>query len=146
MRALIWAFLLCNFCLAQLVTVRVINSKTGQGLPKQPIAVQFLAESPPAASAIVNIETNGNGEAQFSIPGPAPRHLNVRATLTSEYWYCVCWVMTDTDKVLQMGIVQTAPGSKAISVNRAEPKPREVLFFARPFTFFERLMYPLAKE
>ncbi len=146
MRALIWAFLLCNFCLAQQVTLRVINSKTGQGLPNQPIAVQFLYGTPAAATAIVNIETNSDGEAQFRVPEPTPRHLNVRATLTSKYWYCVCWVMTDTDKLLRTGIVETAPGSNAVSVNRAEPKASEVLFFARPFTVFERLMYPLAKE
>ena len=154
MRVLAWILLLGNFCLAQPITVRLIDSKNGQGLAKQAVTVQFLYDNPATAPSTVNIESNSNGEAQISLPEATPPHLAIKVSLTSEHWYCNCWVMTETAKVLQTGIVQTAPAgmmhtataSSANSSDVAKPKPGEVVFFARPFNLFERLLYPLAKE
>lgn len=46
--------LLCHFCPAQAVTVRVINGNDGHTLPKQAVSVQFLYEKPSTASPPLN--------------------------------------------------------------------------------------------
>jgi hypothetical protein len=146
MRGLICVLILSNFCFAQPLTVRHLNSKSGHGVAKQSVTVQFWYDNPAAAPSTVNTETDSNGEAQVSVPEPTPPHLNVKVTLTSEHWYCTCWLMTVTEKVLQNGIVQTARTNDANSSNGVKAKPGEVLFLARPFTLFERLVYPFVKE
>lgn len=146
MRDLIWVLFLCHFCFAQQVKVRVISSQDGHALPKQAVSVQFFYEKPAKVTPPLHIETDRNGEAQFSIPEPTPEHLDVRVALTSEHWHCACWVMADTGEVIQKGITQTAPTNKAKAPNSADPEPRQIVFIARPFTFFEKLLYPLVKQ
>ncbi len=147
MRVVIWVVLLCHFCSAQAVKVRVINGNDGHALPKQAVSVQFIYEKPPNASLPLEIKTDANGEAQFNIPEPAPEHINVRATMSSEHWHCACWVLADTDQVVHEGIVQAAAtkDTKA-SVAPVNAEPGQIVLIARPFTFFERLLYPLVKD
>lgn len=145
-RTVVWVFILLLYpvCFGQKVTVRVINAKNGHPLPKQTVFVQFLYEQPPAASSPVQVQTDGTGRAQFTIPEPQPEHLNVRVALTSEHWHCACWVMTDTEKVIRNGLVQTDRlNSPSAQVNA---EAGEIVFIARPFTFFERALYPLVKQ
>lgn len=109
--------------------------------------VQFLYEKPNRVSSPLQIETDANSEAQFSIPEPQPVHVNVRLALTSEHWHCACWVMTDSEKVIHNGIVQTAPTKKAkASTAPANTEPGQIVFIVRPFTFSERILYPLVKQ
>ena len=56
--------------------------------------------------------------------------------------------MTDAEKVIQRGIIMEPTATK----NRREPtatagaKPEKIVFFARPFTFGERLLYLFVKQ
>jgi len=134
-------------CFAQQLKVRVINEKNGQPLAKQAVTLQFLNENPPAASSALRRETDANGEARFELPKPAPEHLNVRVALTSEHWHCGCWIMSDTAKVIQQGVMQPATSRKATASDAPpKPEPGEITIAARPFTLGERLLYPFVKQ
>ena len=147
MRALLCVLCLSNVCFAQELTVRVINGNDGQPLAKQPVTVQFLNETPTAASSPLRLETDAKGEVRFAIPKPVPERLNVRVALTSEHWHCGCWVMAETAKVMQDGFTQTAQTKNAkASDSPAKTEPGEIIIIARPFTFGERLLYPFVKK
>jgi len=90
------------------------------------------------------ITTDGNGEAEVSIPEPQPRHLNIRLALTPDHWQCSCWVMTDTENVVRDGIVQVAAMTKPNV--QVTAKPGQVVFIAISFTFFEKILRPLVKQ
>ena len=146
-RVFIGVPLLCPVSFAQTLAVRVINGSDGHPLRQQIVVVQFLDEQPIRASSPLQLKTDASGEAQFRIPDSQPKHLNIRLALTSEHWHCACWVMTDTENVVHNGIMQTAPANKAkVYTVPANAKPGQIVFVATPFTFFERLLYPLIKE
>jgi hypothetical protein len=109
MRALIWVLLLSQAFYGQAVRVRVINGNDGQPLSKQVVLVEFLYDEPTKGSVPLHIKTDDNGEARFSLPEPLPEHVDVSLSLTSEDWHCVCWVMTETGKVLHKGIMEIPP-------------------------------------
>jgi hypothetical protein len=147
MRVLIWLVWLCHFCSAQSVTVRVLNGNDEHPLQKQSVSVQFLYEKPPKASPSLHIETDADGQATFNIPEPIPEHIDVRVTLTSEHWHCACGVMADTQQILRNGILQAAPSKEPnASGASAGARPGQIVFLARPFTFFERVLYPFVKQ
>lgn len=147
MRAFIWGLVLCHVCFAQAVKVRVINGYGGQPLSKQVVVVQFFYEKPASVSPPLHIETDANGEAQFNISGSHPENIDVRLTLTSEYWHCLCWVMADTKEVLREGILQIPPTNVPNApIAPANREPGQIVFVARPFSFFEKWLYPFLKQ
>jgi hypothetical protein len=147
-RYVFWILLpwLAPLCFGQTIRIRVVNDKTGHALPKQPISITLLYEksekTPAKYDATINIETDEKGESQFSLPEPAPAHLAAQVHLTSEHWHCGCSVLVTTQDLIQKGIVGPRPNE---SGNPVKAEPKEVLFLARPFTFFERLFYPFVK-
>ncbi len=76
---------------------------------------------------------------------PLPINITYRQiTLRSPYWHCGCAMGEKTMKVLQNGVtVGPTPEPK---LNPANASPQEILFYARPYTFLERLMHPLVKQ
>ena len=142
MRALFWALVLCQGCFAQSIKVRVINGWDGRPLPKQGVSVQFFYEKPPKVTPPQRLTTNANGEAQFSLPQWLPEHIDVQVALTSQYWHCACGVMADTEEVLTKGILQerrsSVPNAPLAPANR---ELGQIVFIARPFTFFERVLH-----
>lgn len=146
MRALILMLAVCPVCYAQSVRVRVVDGKNGHGLPKQAVSVQFLYEKPAKASPPLHLETDSNGEAEFSIPEPSPAHLSVRVALTSEHWHCGCLMMADTEAVVHKGFLEGMPAKTKVPTPPANAEPGYIVFVARPFTFAERLLHPLLKE
>jgi hypothetical protein len=137
------------FCYGQAIRVRVINGKNGHPLPKQQVSVSLLYEGnetkPAKYDAIQHFDTDANGVAQFSLPEPAPAHLSVGVRLTSEHWHCGCAApaLVVTKELIQKGIVEgweLSSPSKPVTA-----APAEIVFVARPFTFFELLLYPLLK-
>jgi hypothetical protein len=126
--------------------IRVVNSNNGQPLPKQSVSVNLLYDkgqkAPAKNEANLLLETDANGEAQFSLPEPAPAHLGAQVRLTSEHWHCGCMALAATEDVIQKGML----GSESTASSKsARLEPGVILFFARPFTFLERLLYPLMK-
>jgi hypothetical protein len=151
-RRITWLLLLwiSPSCFGQVIKVRIINGKNGNPLPKQQIAVSLLYEEgeqkPAKYDALLRDNTDAKGVAQFDLPAPSPAHLSVGARLASEYWHCGCDIpaLVVTKELIQKGIVVGRElGSPATSV---KAEPGEILFVARPLSFFERLFYPLLKD
>ena len=146
--ALIWPG---SFCLAQPVTVRVINVHTGRPLQKESVSftlLYFKGEKTPQSFEpnLIGV-TDTNGEAQFQVAEPAPAHFSVMVHLTTEYLRCGSWVLGDTQDLIQKGIVGPQPSAKSEKSNTAiKAGPGEVLVLTGPMSFFERLLYPIMKE
>jgi hypothetical protein len=81
-RHVIWIFAVgfAPHCFGQTIRIRVVNDQTGHPLPKQPISISLLydkSEKTPAKyDAVLNLLTDEKGQAQFSLPEPAPAHLS----------------------------------------------------------------------
>jgi hypothetical protein len=135
---------------AQAIKIRVINLNNGRPLPNQHVSIALSYEkgqkAPAKYDANLRLETDVDGEAVLHLPEPAPAHLLVSVRLTSEYWHCSCLAIGDTPDLVQKGLVQSAGREPAGPATNAKPEPGVVLFLARPFTFLERLLYPLMKE
>jgi hypothetical protein len=146
--ALIWPG---SICLAQSVTIRVIDVHNARPLQKQKVALTLLYDkgekTPATYEPNLSGETDANGETQFRIPDPAPLHFSVMVHLTSEYLRCGCWVMGDTQDLIQKGFVGPQPSAKS---HKSDPSvkaaPGEILILAGPMSFFEGLLYPLLKD
>jgi hypothetical protein len=141
--ALAIVMLLCPACYAQSVSVRVLDAKHKVGLANETVSVQFVYDKPASVTPPLRLKTDSNGEARFDMPDPRPEHLDVRVALTSEHWHCGCWMMADTETVLEKGLAEAVPSETAASQTTA--KPGQILFLPHPFTFIEILLYPLTK-
>ena len=149
---LIWLLVLLSAsprCVGQTIRIRIINGSNGHPLSKQQVSVSLLYEktekTPAKYEALLHLETDTNGVAQFTLPDLVPAHLSAGAHLTSEHWHCGCAapLLVDTKDLIQNGIVAGREFSSRATPVRAAPG--EIIFVARPFTFFERLLYPLLK-
>jgi hypothetical protein len=126
--------------------VRVLDSKDGHGLAKAAVSVQFLSKTLGKASPSLQLQTDSNGETQFTIPEPRPDRLSVEITLNSGNWHCSCRLMADMEAILNKGILRSdAPGNNA-SNTPLQAEPDYIIFVARPYDFFERFLAPLLKE
>lgn len=137
-------------CLAQAVTIRVINGNNGQPLQKQKVFVTLLYDDggkPPAKyDANLALETDKNGEAGFSLPLPPPAHLSAQVHVDSARWRCGCGALVATSDLIQKGILGPVPPTE--SRNSSVPikaAPGQILLVARPLSLWERLMYPFVK-
>lgn len=151
-RCLIWFLMVwCStLCSGQVIRVRVVNAKDGRPLGKQQVTVSLLYDkserTPAKYDAILRLETDANGGAQFSLPELFPAHLSAQVTLTSEHWRCGCSALVTTQDLIQKGILGPQPDHESTqSATQVKAEPGELLFVARPLTFFERLLYPLVK-
>jgi hypothetical protein len=132
--------LMSPFCLAQVVTIRVINSADGRPLQKQHVSVSLLYDkgekAPAKYDAAVSLETDAKGEAHFTLPEPAPLHLSAQVRLTSEQWHCGCRVLVATGDVVQKGILgPIADAESKKSAPAAKMAPGDILFVAVLFPF-----------
>jgi len=141
---------LSPLCFGQALSIRVVNADNGHPLPKQNVTVSLFYDKdekkPAKYDAQLILQTNGNGEAQFRLPEPTPLHFWAQVRLDSEYWHCFCMAFVSTQELAQKGIV-VMPGAKSTpSATNANAGPGQIVFLARPFTFLERLFYPLEKD
>lgn len=136
-------------CFGQSITVRVVNMNTGRPLQNRPVhIVWFYKKDEPRPVNYVNhlnLETGSSGEVQFQLPRPAPSNFVAEVTLASDYWHCACDGQFVTKDVLANGIVRLAGPKSTPSSKDAKAEPGVMLFFARPFNFFERLIAPLER-
>lgn len=142
---------LAPLCLAQAVTIRVLNSRDGHPLARQSVSVSFLyghkEGTPPKHDSGLTLETDANGEARFTIPDPAPAHLAAQVRPDWSRWRCSCFVLTDTQIIVQKGVAGPFPTDVAKKLPASgTPRPGEILFVATPLSFLERIFYPLLKE
>lgn len=152
MKNLIWVLALgfAQLGFGQTIKVRALNETTGRGLPRQSISISLWYEKgqiPPAHyDRNISLETDAHGEARFNLPDPAPAHLAAQLRLTSEHWNCGCVILMSVEDLIQKGIVGPGPGTKSARSPSATPQPKEIMFLARPLTFFERIVYPFLRE
>ena len=108
--------------------------------------MQFFSERPARVSSPLHIDTDANGVAQFNVP-ESTSEIDVRLALASKHWHCACWVMADTQTVLHKGILQAPPTTAPNApFPPANIEPGQIVIIARPFTAFEKLLYPLPKQ
>jgi hypothetical protein len=154
LRFFVLVLLLClgPICLAQEVTVRLINAANGRPLQKQAVSVSLLYDKrydksiPAKYDAVLNLETDVNGEAHFRLPVPPPAHFSAQVHVDWSRWRCGCGIMGSTDDLIGKGIVGPVPTTDSSTSVRLKAAPGQVLFVARPLSFFERLLYPIMKE
>ena len=155
LRGLVCALSLClgPFCLAQEVKVRVVNGANRRPLQKQAVSVSFLydkkydKEIPAKYDAVLNLQTDANGEAHFKLPDPPPVHFSAQVRVDWSRWKCGCGILGSTDDLVRKGIVgpvATTDSKKSDALLKATPG--EILFLVRPLSFLERLLYPLMKQ
>jgi len=133
-------------CFAQAVTIRVINANDGRPLQRQPVSVTLSYSRGKKSPASLSFDTDLNGEVHFVLPKPAPERLSAQVQLTSEHWRCGCGVVVATNTLVQEGVVGPLPGGlPKPSAARINAVPGEILFVARPLSFWERLLYPFVK-
>jgi hypothetical protein len=142
-----------SLCSAQVIRVRVVDAKNGRPIQKEQIAGISVTLFPEGSketaekhNVLIHLDIDADGTSKFTLPEPAPVHLSVGARLRSNYWHCGCAApaFVVTAQLIQNGIVAGRELiSPAISV---KAEPREILFVARRFTFFEWLISPLVRD
>ncbi len=150
LRHLAWLLLVWSNsrCFAQVITVRIINDKNGHALPGQRISVSLFygkgEAAPQKYESKLSLETDANGVAQFTLPQPPPAHLWVGAGLPSQYWFCSC---NTEARAATQEIIEKGSGGRIDSKSKVpDAKPGEIVFDARPYNLFYRILYPLLKE
>ena len=124
-------------CVAQEITVRVINAANGRPMKK----VTVMVSGPPGPQIMLAVrrETDGTGEAHFTLPDPAPRYIVVNAILSSDHWDCGCLATAAPGELIQKGVVAPFGSKPTKAAASLKPTPGQVLFAMRPLSFFERL-------
>lgn len=142
-------FLLCIPASAQGLKVRVINATNGQPLAQQGVLVNLIYEKKENAPSNIewslHLTTGADGTVSFPIPVPAPEHLWIQVKLTLDKWRCACYALAVTQDVLRKGLVPEG-SLKTPSSAAARAQRGEILFTARPPTFFERVFEPILRE
>ncbi|HTY64134.1 MAG TPA: hypothetical protein VMG30_17930 [Acidobacteriota bacterium] len=146
-------FLLCftHLGFAQAITVRVVDVTNGHLLTNYQASISPLYteqnESSTKPSQELGIQSDKNGIIQISLPEPIPQRLFIKLNLKAGHWQCGSVKFADTQEAIQKGIVGLSPGPKPSKTHVVvKAMPGEIVFLARPMTFFERLLYPLVKE
>jgi hypothetical protein len=149
LRYLTCLLLMCSgcSCFGQVITVRIVNANNGHALAGQDVSVAFrrqFEKDPAKYDSNLHLQTDSNGDAKFALPQPAPEQLWVGAGLPSENWFCACSTRAyeRTQDVVEKGIVGLDPKNKLVLGRR----PGQIIFVARPYNLFERLMAPLLRE
>jgi hypothetical protein len=149
----VWFLLLSvhSLCLAQRITIRLIDVRDGRPLPNRQVSLSLLYDkderTPPKYEAALYSKTDSNGQAEFRLPEPAPAHLSAWADVTSsEHWWCICSALVATQDAIQKGYVAPQPGPWAQKKpGSAKAVPAEILFLARPWNLLERILAPLER-
>jgi len=103
---------------------------------------KYDQEIPTNYVASLSLETDEKGEAHFKFPQPPPTHFSAQVRLDESRWHCRCVILASTADLVREGI----GGPLAKQDERYKAAPGEILVIARPFSFFERLFYPIMKE
>lgn len=142
----LWSGPFCFACRGQAVTIRLINANDGRPLQKQPVSVTLFYGKGEKSPASLTFETDLNGEVHFDLLRPAPERLSAQVRLTSEHWRCGCGVVIPTKTLVEEGVIGPLPGGQSgLSTAPINAAPGQILFVARPLSFWERLLYPLVK-
>jgi len=140
--------LLSSSSLAQVVKLKLIDA-SGHAVPNRAVSITLVYDNGAAPSGseptILRSQTDGKGEAQLTLPKAFPTRLRVWVDLTSSgHWWCVCSALIGTREVVEKGYVSANPGPGAGSgPSSRKPVPGEILFVARRWNLYERMIAPL---
>jgi hypothetical protein len=140
MRAFAWVLLLCSACLAQEVTVRVVNDADGRPLPGWKVEVYFVnpKQGKDAVQGPHHLETDADGTAQFTLPQPVPEVLDVFAFPQAEKWY------PGRAKVETAVVMQKGTQSKGLNTpSDARGKPGQILILTERVTLWDKIIHKL---
>jgi hypothetical protein len=128
-------------CAAQEVTVRVINAANGRPLENQPVHVTLMNGDRWADDDVhLRLKTDVKGEAHFTLPRPAPKHVDVGTGMSPNHWDCgLCWDRYAPRDVIQKGVVARMGDKPTKIATSLKSTPGEILFPRRPVSFFEWL-------
>jgi hypothetical protein len=135
-------------CLAQSLTVRVVNAANRHPLPGQPVKVAlfYTRDYPPAHfDEDMSATTDARGEALFQLAQPAPEQIFVQAVLPHGKWQCVCNALVVTQEITSAGIVEAADAGHPAPAGIVA-RPGEIVLTARPRPFWKRLFDPLYRD
>jgi hypothetical protein len=123
-------------CFAQEMTVRVVNAANGRPLKDQLV---YIGVREPLVWNDLQLKTDANGEARFTLPDPAPPHMRVNVLLSPLRWDCGCMFVAATEGVIQKGVVPP-PGAKPTKAAASlKPSPGQIQFAVRPLSFSDRV-------
>ena len=132
-----------NLCIADELKLRAIDTH-GKPLAGNIVLVTFFHNE--ERKQRLELKTDVNGEADFSIPAPVPTRMLIAVVpKTGQHWRCnwrgTCGISLVPEEASRNGVAFYE------SKKRAELKtnPGEMLFVARGWTFCQHLIGPLAK-
>ncbi len=121
-----------------IITIRVINSKTGKPLNKVSVTVEDTAGHfvKDEKGKVVTGITNKLGEVALRLPSPVPERLRVfySGGGTCELMQCSSSETFATTEVLKTGIVATNRCSGPNDIYNVSPRPGELVIFGKPFS------------
>jgi len=144
LRLFVLAALASANCLAQDITVRVVDVRNGQALTNQAVSVQFHV---PQVSELQTLEdkTGSDGIAKFRLPEPAPPKISV--SVRERLYPCYSLFLQETQTVFHDGVVSrcSRPQQRCYckfskQVSQIQTKPGELVLLVRPFTAWEKFL------
>ena len=144
-RLLVLAVLASANCLAQDVTVRLVDVRNGQVLANEPVSLQFHVPQVPAPQSLEG-KTGIDGVAKFHLPEPVPPKIAV--LVTNERLYpCYSLLEQETRRVVHEGLVSRCSKPQqgcrckfSKQVSQIQSKPGELVLLVRPFTAWEKFL------
>jgi len=110
------------------IRTRLVDVKTRHPIPLQPITVSLLygenEKSPAKYDAHFTSPERPRGEAQITLPEPAPAHVAVQVDLKLRHWFCDCRFLVATEDLIEKGIV--GPGLALALENPIQPSSRNL--------------------
>lgn len=148
-----YLFMLCvtPLSFAQTITIRAVDVTSGHSLKQYRATIWLLYTKQDASSTKqvpeLEIQSDSSGIIRFSLPEQVPQRLFIRLILKEGHWRCGSVEFADSQELIQKGIVGLSPSPKSNKTDVVvKAMPVEIVFLARPMTFFERLLYPLVKS
>ena len=139
-------FILVAAASAQEISVKLIDVRNGRAMANEPVAVRFLASNPEEQNRKdlqpLRLTTGTDGIARFSLPNMHALGISVDAPSLSLF-RCGASVHVKSEVLLQAGAAAQNSCGQSVGVR---PKPGEIVLFARPMHWWERLLAPLTRE
>lgn len=131
-------------CLAQEVTVVLLDVRTGHPVANETVSMQFHIATVDDLQA-VEVKTGADGNAKFHLPEPIPSEVTVRP-VNLKLYPCSSLLLIDTRQVITEGLVsccsKRTQGCRCKfgrQVTQLKKTPGELVFLVRPVSWEERL-------
>jgi hypothetical protein len=144
-----WSVILIAFqsSFGQEISVRIIDAQNGRSVRHQVVWMGFYEAPANQVFRRAQYKTDWHGVAHIQLPAPPP--LKISLSVEPESFRCAGFVDATTEDILNRGATSQLNKvrcelSKPLSPT--DPKPGEVVIFAHPMSWWQRLLAPLEKE